>query len=314
MPGEALFKEVMDGGLRDWLAGQADARAGALAERSRRLMLAVAAGLIVGGLTLAFFRESLVFLGAGGAVMGLGWAWAQKPVEAVTGDIKLAANDALAQALGVTYLPGGGPGADFALARTMGLLPARADEEAHTDFWHGTFKGVPIDLHESHLQEWVRQGKTRRLETIFRGVIVAWQFARPFAATTILKRDGGLLNMFSAWGAKLAGRGLEPVRFPDPRFEAVFELYSSDQVEARWLVHPAFCERLLEMERAFHARNLRMVFAQGRVVAVMETEDLLQTGGIDAAGDEARVAETIAQLDSLVTLATTLNERPRARA
>ena len=70
-------------------------------------------------------------------------------------------------------------------------------------------------------------------------------------------------------------------------------------------------ERLMEMEAAFNGQNMRLAFAQGRVVVVIETDDMFESGGIEADGDDARFATTIDQLGSLIDLTQALNERPR---
>jgi hypothetical protein len=160
------------------------------------------------------------------------------------------------------------------------------------------------------MQEWQQSGKSRRLVTTFQGIVMGYQFARPFSATTTVMRDMSIFNAFGAMGAKW-GSNLERVRLVDPRFEEAFEVYSSDQVEARYLVHPVFCERLIEMERAFHGKNLRLAFTMGRVIVAIEADDQFETGGADAKGDEERVAQTIAQIEALLTLSRTLNERAR---
>ena len=49
----------------------------------------------------------------------------------------------------------------------------------------------------------------------------------------------------------LCGKTLDIAEMVNPEFEDAFDVYSDDQVEARYLVHPAYCEELLAMERAF---------------------------------------------------------------
>jgi Protein of unknown function (DUF3137) len=315
MPDQSLFHQVMDSGLRDWFSRQSQARAAALAKRTQRIVMAVIAAIVV-GLALSSFAMQIEFaLFAAAAIVFGGLAWAESATKALKDDIKTAANREIAHALDLSYTLSIGPSADFALATDMGLLPANPDEQTHTDAWSGVLDGVDLHIHEAHLQEWVQRGKHRSLETIFHGVVLGYQFSRPFTSTTIVKRDAGIFNAFGALGAQLGksrgGTSLERVRLVDPRFEKAFEVYGSDQVEARYLVHPAFCERLLEMEAAFQGKNLRMVFARGRVVVVIETGDLFETGGMDAARDEERVAKTCQQIQSLLELSKALNERAR---
>jgi hypothetical protein len=244
------------------------------------------------------------------AVFLVGISWAASATTGLEADLKTGANIEIAYALGLTYEYTTTPGSDYRLATSLGLLPSSPDEESHTDSWYGQLGELDFHVHESHLQEWVQNGKSRSLQTVFHGVVLGYQFARPFTSTTIVKRDLGILNAFNALGAKW-GANLERVRLVDPHFEKAFEVYGSNQVESRYLVHPVFCERLLEMEQIFDGKNLRMAFAQGRVVIIIETGDLFETGGIDANKDEERVAETLDQIQSLLNLSQALNERAR---
>lgn len=74
------------------------------------------------------------------------------------------------------------------------------------------------------------------------------QFA--FLATTLVRRDGSKFTLFGDTKT-YAGQKLERIKMVDPRFEDTVDIYGTDQVEARYLVHPAYCERLLDLEREF---------------------------------------------------------------
>jgi hypothetical protein len=247
----------------------------------------------------------------GALIGGITWWVANLPVQAMSQQIKVRANEELGAALGLTYHPNGTPSSDFELATRMGLLPSNPDQADYSDFWEGMFGNSEGTLHEAHLQEYQQQGKHRRLVTVFQGVVMGYQFARPFSSTTLVRQDMGLLNGLFNFGSRMTGLKLEAVKMVHPDFERRFEVVSTDQVEARYLLHPAFCERLMEMEAAFNGRNMRLAFAQGRVVLVIETQDMFESGGIEADGDDARFATTIDQLGSLIDLTQTLNERPR---
>jgi hypothetical protein len=310
MKGPTLFDRVMDNGLRDWFAQQDQARAAGKEKKQTRYALSVGGAILAG--TAAYLYSSDVVFALFGAAMVVagGFVWASNATAALELEIKAAANAEIARVLGLTYEYATSSSTDFRLATSLGLLPSNPDEEDHSDAWFGQLGELDLHLHESHLQEWVQRGKRRSLETVFHGVVLGYQFARSFSGTTIVQRDMGVLNALGAIGAKW-GNSLERVRLVDPRFESAFEVYGSDQVEARYLVHPAFCERLLEMEQVFDGKNLRMVFAQGRVVIVIETGNLFETGGLEASEDESRVAQTLGQIQSLLTLSQTLNERQR---
>jgi hypothetical protein len=300
----------MDNGLRDWFDAQYSARTAAKEKKKTRIAITIAGAILAFTVAVLLALEASFALFAAVITLFGGYAWANHATEALEQGIKIAANSEIGKVLGLTYEHATGPSPDFTLATSLGLLPSDPDEADFCDAWSGTLHQVDLHLHETHLQEWQQRGKRRSLETVFHGVVLGYQFARDFSGTTIVRRDMGLLNAFGALGAKWGNR-LERVRLVDPQFEDAFEVYGSDQVESRYLVHPAFCERLLDMERVFDGKNLCMAFAQGRVVIVIETGDLFETGGIEASEDEERVAKTLGQIQSLLDLSQTLNERVR---
>ena len=141
------------------------------------------------------------------------------------------ANEELGAALGLRYHLNGTPGSDFELATRMGLLPSNPDQADYSDFWEGTFGNSEGTLHEAHLQEYQQQGKHRRLVTVFQGVVMGYQFARPFTSTTLVRQDMGLLNGLFNFGSRMTGLKLEAVKMVHPDFERRFEVVSTDQVK-----------------------------------------------------------------------------------
>jgi Protein of unknown function (DUF3137) len=313
MQHQELFDKVMNSGLRDWLDEQSSVREEAKREEIRRFVFGGAVALIAGLIVFIFSGGQVQFTFIIACLVLAGtWYSASLPVQEVTQQIKVKANEELGAALGFAYRAGGEAGPDFLLATQMGLLPTNPDRSYFNDFWTGRFGTCEGQLHEALLQEYSQNGKNRRLETVFRGVIIGYQFARPFSSTTLVKPDQGMFNGLANFASRFSGLSLEPVKMVHPDFENQFEVTSNDQVEARYLLHPAFCERLMDTVKAFAGENMRMAFAQGRVILVIETNDLFESGGIDADGDEERLANTIEQIGSLIELTQTLNERPRA--
>jgi hypothetical protein len=83
--------------------------------------------------------------------------------------------------------------------------------------------------------------------------------------------------MFNVFGS---GEGLKRVGLEDPKFEKVFEVYGSDQVEARYLVHPVLMERLLDLEASFHGQKLRCAFEYGDLLIAVEGGNLFEPGDL----------------------------------
>jgi hypothetical protein len=301
-----LLNQVMDNGLRDWFIRQNAARVRAV--EFRKTGQAATLGLGAAGFAVlqswdAFNDATSLGLAL---LVAVGFGWAGRPAAALKKNLTTKANEEIARVLGLKYEFAARPSPDFKLAQSLGLLPQKSSKESFSDAWFGGANHTGLHLHEAHLQKRNYLTKRRSLETSFHGMIMGYPHARAFSGTTIVTRDKKVVGLGTP-----SDIALQPVRLVDPRFEDVFEVHGTDQVEARYLVHPAFCERLLDVEKSFQGINLRMAFSGGRVVVVVETINMFETGTMNPIRDEARVAKTLGQIQSLLTLSQTLNERVR---
>ena len=100
----------------------------------------------------------------------------------------------------------------------------------------GTHRGLPIRIVELRLDS--GSGDDRR--NVFDGLLIDFVLPRSLTGTTVVVADAGLVgNLKARWRSDR----LQRVRLEDPRFAARYEVYSSDQIEARALLTPAFMER-----------------------------------------------------------------------
>lgn len=299
---------LMAGGLSDWLTGQQAARAEARRKIWNIGVLSVVVGAIValagylaGGAGVAYFLGALVAMG------GMGWAAhiRQKMVDSLKHEM----NGALARSLSIAYQVSPEAGPEFERACEFDLLPAY-DDSYFQDAWHGVVGGTDFLLYEAKLTETRGSGKSRRTVTVFQGILLRMRFARDFIGTTLVRRDGFKFTLFGDSKA-YAGQTLERTKMVDPRFEDAFDVYSSDQVEGRYLVHPAYCERLLELERDFFGEQLCAVFHGGDLLVTIRTDELFESATLDPAKDRQLLAQTIDQFAAITRLIQSLNERPR---
>ena len=132
--------------------------------------------------------------------------------------------------------------------------------------------------------------------------------------TTLIERDKRHRGFFGGKkdSIEVNGTALRRVDMVDPRFEGAFAIWSDDGVEARYLVHPEYVERLIAVEQAYAGQDIRALFSGGELLIVIESGDLFESGSLDASQDAALLQKTIDQFGTLADLAQTLNERPRA--
>jgi Protein of unknown function (DUF3137) len=301
---------LMAGGLGHWL----DQKAAERAKVREKVLWTIIAGVVLVaflGLIGLFFGAPLQLLMFGAVVIGGGFfAWANHIRQTMVNKLKQEMNGALARALGVHFQVSPVSGSEFELACEYDLLPSH-DDDHFQDQWHGAVGGTDFLLYEAKLTEERGSGKSRRTVTVFRGVVLRFRFARDFIGTTLVRRDGFKFTLFGE-SKSYGDQQLERIKMVDPRFEDAFDVYGSDQVEGRYLVHPAYCERLLELERDFFGEKLRALFHGGDLLVAIETDDMFESATLDPAQDRQRLAVTIDQFASIARLIQTLNERPRS--
>ena len=105
------------------------------------------------------------------------------------------------------------------------------------DHFTGSYKGVSIDFSEIDLKK--KSGK--RTVTVFKGLaILLTSGTRKFHGHTILTKDQGKIG---GWFKKQTSN-MARADLVDPEFERLFDVFTTDQVEARYLIDPLIVENL----------------------------------------------------------------------
>lgn len=74
---------------------------------------------------------------------------------------------------------------------------------------------------------------------------------------------------------------LEKVELEDTKFAKRFNVYSSNQIEARYLVTPAFMERFYNLKTAFKAKNIKCSFCDDNLIIAINTQkNLFEIGNL----------------------------------
>ncbi len=130
------------------------------------------------------------------------------------------------------------------------------DREISEDQVRGAYKGVEVDLFETRLQERRRSKNRTYYVDIFKGVMITLSSNKNFKGKTVVKRDKGAVgNWFKEKASKM-----DKVTLEDPRFEDMFEVYASDQIEARYLLTTSFMDRLLGLGESFGGKHVECSF------------------------------------------------------
>ncbi|MEJ0061252.1 MAG: DUF3137 domain-containing protein [Terricaulis sp.] len=300
---DAGFQRLYDTRIGPAFASHEAARVAGVDKFRSRMIIGFPASLILGALAMLQFDNTGV--GFAAAVVGfvITGIYAYAPLSVVKGQVKLASLTALAEAMGVTFTLAAFAPPAFARYRELGLLPGH-DRSKFEDLFQGNYKRAAFDLYEAHLEQRHTDSKGRTTwTTAFRGQIVRLGFPRKFLGVTIVRRDAGILNVFGG------GKNLERVGLEDPVFEKAFEVFGTDQVEARYLLHPVFMQRLVDLETALKGKKLRCAFEQGDLLIAIEGGNLFEPGDMfKPLADPARarkivddIAGVLRVMDSVLT-------------
>ncbi len=143
------------------------------------------------------------------------------------------------------------------------------DNERTEDYIKGEYKGVTLEITEARLEVESRDSEGRRsTHNVFKGVLVLLSMHKSFKGKTIIKRDrGGMINWLTD-----KFNALEKVGLEDPVFEKKFEVYSDDQVEARYLLTTSFMERLLKLSELMQSNYIQASFYDNKLLMMMDSD------------------------------------------
>ena len=136
---------------------------------------------------------------------------------------------------------------NLGLLKASKILP-RYDRCKTEDYFAGEYKGVGIQFSEMKLTYTSGSGKNRRTVVSFKGLAILLDMKRKkFLGHTIVEKNKGALLK---WIEKM-NLQMEPARMVDPEFEKLFDAYTTDQVEARYLLDPVIIERVKQVHEEY---------------------------------------------------------------
>jgi len=213
---------------------------------------------------------------AGAGIVGVG----RSPLGKIAKEAKSLIVEPVARHLALEFTPEPEPVQSIYDHNRVGIVPGwdRADYEDHIT---GNRNGIDFEFFEAHLEDKRTRrdsnGNTRtEWVTVFRGQCVRFDFHKRFFGHTLVTRDMGVFNMLGGVGKS----GMQRARLEDPTFEKAFEVYTTDQVEARFLLTPDLMQRLVDLERTFHGDSLRCAFEGGEMFIAVEGADLFEPGSM----------------------------------
>ena len=139
------------------------------------------------------------------------------------------------------------------------------DRNIGDDFFIGTYNEVGITIAEEKLQKRVYVNKHTKYVNVFKGICILLDMNKPFKGRTVVLKDGGILNTFKRIS------NMQRVQLEDLLFEKIFEVFSDDQIEARYLLTTAFMERVLKLRDLFGGKDIQFSFFNDKLLFAINT-------------------------------------------
>ncbi|MCA8901255.1 MAG: DUF3137 domain-containing protein [Hyphomonas sp.] len=285
------FARIFQDEIRPALHEREEDRVRAVAKARQSRWIGILIGLVIGGGGLLIFK-SLFPLFFGG-IAGFGYAaWGAQGVRSIGREAKTLLVNPVVRQLGLTFTVAPGEVPTIFRHKELGLVPGW-DRSKYEDLVTGTREGVDFELFEAHLEErrtsTDSKGRTTtRWVTVFKGQCLKFSFDKRFYGRTLVTRDAGFFNRFGG------GKGMTRAALEDPKFEKIFEVYTTDQVEARYLLTPDLMQELVDLEEAFHGGKLKCCFDGGELYITLQGGDLFEPGSMyEPLDNPARVRELL---------------------
>jgi hypothetical protein len=134
------------------------------------------------------------------------------------------------------------------------------------DLVSGTVGVTRMEFSEIHSQYSVRTKNGRRWVTIFKGLFFIADFNKHFMGETFVLPDTAVrvLGGVGTWLQAVDRTRGELVKMDDPAFEREFAVYSTDQIEARYILSTSLMKRILDF-RMKHGKKMYLSFVGSKV-------------------------------------------------
>lgn len=136
---------------------------------------------------------------------------------------------------------------------------------------------------------------------IFKGFIFIADFHKDFQGQTTVVRNSLLKLNFSGSRVKLE----------NPEFEKIFDVYSTNQIEARYLLSPSMMEQLVALDRGLN-KSIKISFRNSSIlIAIPESKDHFEASIWKSISDLNQLKSDFSTIHKLVAIVDNLNLNTR---
>ncbi len=154
------------------------------------------------------------------------------------------------------------------------------DRMSGNDYVKGRIDDIRIQFSDIHAEKRHRSSKGKEnWSTIFKGLFIVAEFNKHFQGETVILPDTAQNTFGNLIGNWLQSKNMsrdELIKMDDPEFEKEFVVYSTDQVEARYILSHSLMQKLLIFKHK-SKHPLHISFIGGHIYMALEyNKDLFE--------------------------------------
>jgi hypothetical protein len=188
------------------------------------------------------------------------------------------------------------------------LYPVQVDREGGANYVEGKFDKTALSFSYMHTEyktvTHTKHGTRTTWHTIFKGVFMRADSNKNFAGQTLVLPDTAekYLGGFGKWLQRQAGNPVgQMVYMENRKFEKQFAVYSTDPVEARYLITPKIQEAMLDIQQALKT-DFRLSFINGSIFIAISRDNLFRLRPSLSFTDPATLRYYLRDILELLTL------------
>jgi hypothetical protein len=172
------------------------------------------------------------------------------------------------------------------------IIPSH-DRYTSEDYFEGEHKGAMVKFSEIHLEQRRRSKKRTYYVTVFKGMAIMIDLPKAkFYGHTVLTAD----SPDALEWVREKSIGLQRADLVDPEFEKKYSVFTNDQVEARYLIHPAMIERIVQIQHSHVSGGISASYHNKRILILIETKkNLFEPADITIPATDAEALSALRQ-------------------
>ncbi|MDY0124242.1 DUF3137 domain-containing protein [Sulfurimonas sp.] len=156
----------------------------------------------------------------------------------------------------------------------------KPDKLSGNDYVKGLIDGINVQFSDIHAQKRHKNSKGRESwSTLFQGLFIVADFNKHFSGETVVLPDSAQSTFGDIIGHWLQSNNMardELVKMDDPEFEKEFVVYSTDQVEARYILSNSLMKKLLAFQQK-SSHQVHISFVGSHIyMAISYNKDLFE--------------------------------------